>query len=260
MSKRVRITKNYVIETDVSTVKLPRRVQWSDLIGACRWEDDTDMGMPWDEHDGWEHEFLRARDLPDDMPREDVENSEGWVWREGWREYGLIRLAPIERDEWKNNAFYHSAGMSKQTARERTAQVRREAVKQLARWYAAGRADWFYCVCEYYGERDSLGGILLADDDPRTDPYAREVEGELAGVVASALTERGFIIEGRPAAERQSAAERLHVRKLNAFADRSISSRSGKSRAWRKAERRLGRQVDGVTGRRFCEMGKGGAA
>ena len=162
----------------VTTKDESRVVQWDDIEGSVE-SDDCYGECPWDDCDGWEHEFEREHWNDHD----DKLYSRGRVnrnWRDGGSGYIVIDDDTI-RDKW---------GVSE----DRIAEVKRDAIDQLVKWYENG---WCYVVaCARYDDySDYLGGILT--DDGCND-HAEECVEQCRHEVAAQLERDGYIVEGRP--------------------------------------------------------------
>lgn len=150
-------------------------ISWQDILDACELKEDTDMGAPWDEHDGWEHEL--KSDTSDGM-------AAGYIGR------GKM-VVLTEADSWGNFDYFRGQGASKQVARELTAYIQRQAVEQIAEWHRNG-FEWWGVVCDLEGCHTSCWGI----DDKQ---YAwHEVRLEIAREMAGELEKKGFFVYGVP--------------------------------------------------------------
>lgn len=170
------------IRTEVATC--PALIPFEAIVDACEIEPDDDMGQPWREHDGWEHDTKS----PDEFEFADLEKMRGYAWDAANRE----RVVIVPKIDLPDFDHYHARGCSKQVARELAALRRREALDQLVDWYESQDWEWWGVVCTFLGEKDSVWGI----DDYE---YARdECREAVADEVAHKLEKRGFTVVRPP--------------------------------------------------------------
>jgi hypothetical protein len=186
-----------------STVTIsPAVVDWSELEAHCKVESDGGFcEAPWDNCDGYEHEWIpyrkleharetRLRPTGRERPKFKASNqslARGYCHRGGYRESGLVVLT-------KPNAmfdYYRSYGMSKQVAAEMCAQDNQRILDQLTTWYERGW-EWWWVKCEYEDFEASVGGIDSYE-------YAEgECKQDMIGEVSYQMKEAGYTITGQP--------------------------------------------------------------
>ena len=178
-----------IVETEAD-----RTVDFDDIEGRGE-SDDWGAQAPWEECDGWEHEFVPERW----NEHEGKKDSAGWVRRSA-RDGGS---GCIEIDDETVIGWGHTRrnGESVQVWRERIAVVKRKATEQLVEWYTNG---WYISVaCATYGDyTDCLGGIY---DEPWGD-HTTECVRECRLNVADQLEDDGYIVVGRPAPRKPYSA------------------------------------------------------
>ena len=182
------------VETDSSVVTIEtivtersKFVDYADIRAAVTIEPDDWPDAPWESGDGWDH----SADKFDDWSHEGLRESTGYASR-SWRDRPVVITLSDDLDaEYR---FYRLNGQSKQVAFERVAQIRRERIEQLVRWYSNGWEVWTVCG-EYDGyEGDgSLSGIYDDDGD-----YVEECAHDLAGSIADEMEDDGYVVTDRP--------------------------------------------------------------
>jgi len=171
----------------ITTVKEESRyVEWDDIEGRAE-QDDWSGDAPWEECDGWDHEFHRVGYYT----HEGVRDSRGWVnrtTREGGS--GWIEVDDETVVGWGCTGY---PGCSKQVRAETIARAKRVATEQLVKWYSDG---WYVsCAIAEYGDYlDSVGGIY----DEAWGDHAEEMVLECRHNVADQLEDDGYEVSGRP--------------------------------------------------------------
>jgi hypothetical protein len=161
-----------VVTTDESRV-----VDWND-IDVCIESDDWTGETPWENCDGWEHEFDREgwNDHPDRAKSRGRVNRSA---RDGGPGYIIIEDDTVRG--WG-------------VPEDRIAEVKRKALDQLVDWYENGWEVW-QVTAEYGDFSDSIGGVY---EDAGCSDHAEQVGEELRAEVAAQLEDAGYIVEGRP--------------------------------------------------------------
>lgn len=173
-----------------STQQQSAVIQWHSILEKTEVvEDYNDHSAPWDNCDGWAHEFHFDAQTDWDYSAS-YTDMRGHVYATNHTDAGVIVVDPKAAylPTWK---YFHDAGASKQVARELAAQALRNCIDQLKEWYQDGWL-WHGVRCEYGDAEASVWGIDCRD-------YAeREVVPEIAGEVAHQLEQEGWLIEGQP--------------------------------------------------------------
>jgi hypothetical protein len=171
----------------VETTEFERTIDFDDIVGSVEY-DEHYTEAPWDNCDGWEHEFHHERSdgFYDDPDKRDSHT------RVNCSRYnddtGYIEVTDEQVIEWGCTGY---PGCSKQVRFESIARAKRAATIQLVKWYTYGW-HWFSAIAEYGRYSDSCSGI----DDPI---YAAEVAEECRREVAAQLENDGYIVENQPA-------------------------------------------------------------
>jgi hypothetical protein len=197
MMKERFVTENSI--TTVTTVIEEREVSYDDVLESVSIENDDWSGeAPWESCDGWEHE---ARQLGY-YDHEGLEDGRGYARTHRHSPNVLIEIDEDDIvNEWGCNGY---PGASKQVRAELIAQVKRNALDQLVKWYEDG---WeYYSVCGgFNGCTDSLGGIDCVED-------AEEMRRDVCNEICKQLESEGYIIIDRPAPNNRSDAQMWHDR------------------------------------------------
>jgi hypothetical protein len=195
-----------VVETTVTT--RTAKIDFQDILDACEIDEEDDMGPPWEEHDGWEHDLIRNVDerSPWSENWDEVKKSEAVFYND--RAWNMIVVPRTTLEEWQGK--WVPGRETRQQYEDRLTRIRREAVEQLKTWYTDGY-HWYWVHVTFMGHDESLGGIQTKDDSP-DDPYLDEVKEELAGEIASALEEDGYEVINRPA--RSTEDTEVHNRRV----------------------------------------------
>jgi hypothetical protein len=182
-TQRIETADSFVMVETTVTVK-SKFVDYDDIRAAVTVEPDDHYETPWDNCDGWEHD---ARELGY-YDHDDMRESAGYAQR-GWNEPNV--LITLNDDLSEDYRFYRLNGASKQVAFERVAQLKRERLEQLVKWYEDGW-EWWYVSGEFDDyEGMSCGGIDCAD-------YAEDFADELADEIAKQMESDGFVVQNRP--------------------------------------------------------------
>lgn len=173
--------------------RIPAKIDFNWLLRHTVTEPDDDVGMPWDDQDGWEHKLIDFDSFRGSL--DDLRKTRGYLnpHKHGYTCVrvtdesfcGDSRQARIDR--------LRNKGASKQVAREAVAAQDRRYIDQIVEWYT----DGYQCVCVsldviaagqcYYA---CCGGFELEARD--------DAKEEIAGEVASQLESDGFIVVGSP--------------------------------------------------------------
>jgi hypothetical protein len=163
-------------------------VQYADILDATEVERDADYHeRPWENCDGWNHEFVTDTSFWPDFDRTQMR---GYVRSTQCTDSGIIEttVKDMMLSTWED---HHKRGASKQVARELEAEGLRKAIDQLVKWYEEGW-EWFGVKCEYLGAEASVWGV---DDEDYANEYVRD---EIAGEVSHELERDGWLVEGQP--------------------------------------------------------------
>lgn len=181
-----------IVETSTTIETRPAVIDYRDILEACEVVSDDDMGAPWKECDGWEHDVERTS-------HDGQKDARGYS-----RERDRI-ITPTDSDLRDSFAHYRERGCSKQTAAELVALAKRNRTDTIVGWYENGY-EWWMVTGEYLGRFASCGGIDGYD-------YANDdVRHEIAEEIASQLEDDGYTITHRPdpvKRDRQSKRDRL---------------------------------------------------
>ena len=180
-------TDSSVITIETIVTERSKFVDYADIRAAVTIEPDEGCEAPWEHCDSWEH----SADKLGWWSHEGLRDSAGYAVR-GWRDSAVvITLSDDLDDEYR---FYRLNGQSKQVAFERVAQIRRERIEQLVRWYSNGWEVWYVCgEYEGYAGDGGMGGIY--DDDGN---YAEECARDLADSIADEMEDDGYVVTDRP--------------------------------------------------------------
>jgi hypothetical protein len=166
-------------------------IDFADIFDAAIVEPDNDCEAPWESGDGWEHTFIERNKLPDRLTLDDAREATGWV--RSHRDGGLIVVDPaVVKKQWMGE-YSKASGEHRQVYEERIAAVRRNAVKQLVKWYTDGYEYWRVC-CNFMDETASLGMI----QDDYDGAHLKACRVEMAEDVADLLEKRGFVVINKP--------------------------------------------------------------
>ena len=170
----------------IVTTEEERVVDYDDIVGRGE-SDDWHTDAPWEECDGWEHEFHKDGYYT----HEGLRDSRGWVNRT--TRNGGSGYIEIDDDTVIGWGCTGPSGCSKQVRAERIARAKRDALDQLVKWYSDG---WYVSVAiaEYGDYSDCVGGIW---DEPWGD-YTRELVEERRANVADQMEDDGYEVIGRP--------------------------------------------------------------
>lgn len=149
--------------------------------------DDNNSDRPWDNCDGWKHEFESTNSY---LPLGDYYSYQNYVRASHHTNNGFIttNVRDLGLSTWK---YYHHLGASKQVAHELEAQGLQQAISQLKTWYEDGWY-WYGVTCEY---GDYEAGVWGIDDEE----YANDsVVDEIASEVAHMMERDGWLVEGEP--------------------------------------------------------------
>ena len=194
---KILLTTDEVIEVTTSIIRHPRRIQFHDIMAACRLIQDDDYD-PFD-IDGQDHKVLMRNPytlrngvttdhFPDEADRRSFRGAFYSNDMGGW--CAVVTTRRMAR-KWGNYDYARRNGASRQVAAELEALNIRQNVEYVRGLYADG-AEAYGVVCQFYGEEESCWGFTpyeYADTDGRR---------EIAGQVAHNLERDGYIIEGYP--------------------------------------------------------------
>ena len=182
------------VETDSSVVTIEtivtersKFVDYADIRAAVTIEPDDWPDAPWESCDGWEH----SADKFDDWSHEGLRDSVGYASR-NWRDPSVVITLCDDLDA--EYQFYRLNGLSKQVSFERVAQIKRERIEQLVRWYSNGWEVWYVCG-EYEGYEGDGGLSGVYDDD---GDYVEECARDLADSIADEMEDDGYVVTDRP--------------------------------------------------------------
>ena len=177
-------TDDSIVTVETTVTVKSKFVDYDDIRAAVTVEPDDWHETPWGCGDGWEH----SANSPGYYDHDDVTESAGYA-RRGWNEPNV--LIELDDDLSGKYRYYRSHGQSKQVAAERVAQLKRERLAQLVKWYEDGW-EWWYVSGEFDGyEGESCGGIDCSD-------YAEEFADEVADGIADRMEKDGFVVTNRP--------------------------------------------------------------
>lgn len=180
------LTADKVVTVETIVTESDRVVDYDDILESVSVEyDDCYNEAPWEHCDGWEHDYNRIGYYDHDG----VEDSRGCGWSDANRERFVITISDDQLEEWGNYDYFHSSGCSKQVARELTAQVKRNTLDRLVKWYSDGWY-WYFVGGDYKGYFGSVGGVDCPD-------YAEELRYQIADEIADEMEKDGYIIEDR---------------------------------------------------------------
>lgn len=185
MTKQTVLTEEHVITVETIVSVADRRVSWDDIETSIEYDDRCEA--PWDECDGFEHEFERET-YHDDERRRDSHAYVNRSPRDGGSGWIVIDDATVI-DKW---GCVGPAGCSRQVRAESIARAKRQTIEQLVKWYENGW-QWYGARAQFGEYEDSVWGI-------DSEEYAVEVaETEMRWEVAAQLEENGFIVADKPA-------------------------------------------------------------
>lgn len=182
-----RDVRDETIITTVTTVtETDRIVDYDDILASVSVEyDEWFHDAPWDCCDGLEHEYERiGYNHHDDWSR-----SRGCGWSDANRERFVITISDDQIKAWGNYDYYRAHGCSKQVARELTAQVKRNTLDQLVKWYSNGW-EWYTVHGDYLGYAASVGGVDSYE-------YAETLRYEIADEIGDSMLEDDYVIHNR---------------------------------------------------------------
>lgn len=181
-----KVSDEKITTTSITVTETDRIVQFDDILESVTVEfDEWFSEAPWEWSDGWEHDYESVGYNHHDG----VEESRGCGYSDANRERFLITVSDEQIKEWGNYDYYHNSGCSKQVAAELVAQVKRDALDQLVKWYSNGW-EWYLTGGEYKGYTAGVGGIDCPD-------HAEEMRYEIAGEIATNMEADGYIVEGQ---------------------------------------------------------------
>lgn len=199
-----KMTDKKIITTRVTVRETDRIIQFEDILDAVTVEyDEWFRETPWDNCDGWEHDYERVG-YSDHVG---IRDSRGYGWSGANRESFLITISDDQIEEWGNYDYYRARGCSKQVTAELVAQVKRDSLDQLVKWHSDGW-NWYTTAGDYEGYVASYGGIDCPD-------HAEEMRYEIAGEIAANMEVDGYIVEGEhnPHTYDKLAAAKDHFRR-----------------------------------------------
>jgi hypothetical protein len=181
-------TKERVGDVMIATVTTEESaiVDYDDI--ETRGESDEDAGYaPWEECDGYEHEFEKSRYYS----HEGQEDSAGWVSRS--ERNGGSGCIVIDDETVVKWGCTGPTGCSKQVRAETIARAKAKTIDLLVKWYSDG---WYVSLASaHYGDySEYTGGIW---DEPWGD-YTEECAEECRAEVADQLENDGYEVINRP--------------------------------------------------------------
>ncbi len=182
-----RDVRDDTIVTTVTTVtETDRIVDYDDILAAVSVEyDEWFHDAPWDNCDGFEHEYNTVGYYDHDG----ITDSRGCGWSDANRERFVITISDDQIREWGNYDYYRADGCSKQVARELVAQVKRNTLDQLVKWYSNGW-EWYTVHGDYLGYQASVGGVDSYE-------YAETLRYEIADEIGDSMLEDDYVIHNR---------------------------------------------------------------
>lgn len=191
------LTSDKIIKVETIVTESDRVVDFQDILDSVSVNYDEYMDdAPWDNCDGWEHS-VRSID-------HDGERASRGCYHRDRHNNGIIEIDDSTiTDCWGHNGY---PGCSKQVRAELIAQVKRNALDQLVKWYEEG---WSYYSVqgEYDGYEASIHGI---DDYGYADSEVRE---DIASEIAYQMESDGYIIENLPLRKEYIAVDNYRQRK-----------------------------------------------
>jgi hypothetical protein len=176
-------TEDSIVRTTVTTEVTPNVVDFQDILDATEIVGDDDMGPPWKEHDGWDHETVS--DSAYEERGADVCAMRAWCCSENT----VVELS--KDDDARILRFHRERGCSKQVAREILAIDRRQRLAQIVERRSVGY-PWYGVTCDFQGYGSSCWGI----DD--YDYAYRDVRCEVADEVAYEMEQDGYTVANKP--------------------------------------------------------------
>lgn len=188
-----------VTKTTVET--LPAVIDYNDILNLVKVRIDPYTDMPWEISDLFEHVVRSKREVAREC---NIRKMEGYIGKDR-----VIIITDKQVKGWGTYDYLRSKGASRQVARECESAQKREAIKQLVKWYTNGYTAYFL-TCDYAFASDCIGGV----EEDSLDYHKHDV----AGNVARQLQRRGHTILNMPASypTRQDKVDRIK-RQLSMF-------------------------------------------
>ena len=183
----------------ISVETAPAVIEFADILDATKVvSDEYETMTPWENCDGFEHEAIPSRCLPDEA---DARAMHGYIYWD--RERHVLTLPKGE--DYGIYQYMRAQGASRQVAAEAVAAKRRRTLDQLKGWYANGW-QWHGVKCNFEVLGEEFEASVWGIDD---EDYAeREVKQEIALEVAAQLEAAGYTVIGRPEPEKRLGAKR----------------------------------------------------
>lgn len=179
---------------------------------------DLDFCSPWDDQDGWEHDYERIRQ-PFPGTDDDMRSMRGFVSGGSNRNDMCVTLNYDSfAGESKKERFdyFRLNGASKQVARELVARQNQKYIDQIVEWRVDGYQCYVVAVSVTLAGKTYDESLCGVDDE---DYAKKEVTLELAYQIAHQLIDDGFTITGMQdrsgnyvEARRRSTIERMRHR------------------------------------------------
>lgn len=188
-----------IVETTIEIETRPAVVDYRDILESCEVLPDDDMGAPWDEYCGWDHELERTQD-------DGQEDSRAYVSEKN-------RVVVLDDREFRDLYQWHrKRGCSRQVSAEMVALTKRQRMDTIVGWRENGY-EWHGVACEFMGKRASVWGI-----DDYGYAYS-DVRHDIAYEVAAELEEDGYTVTHRPDPIKQDRQARREQFKRNLLLD-----------------------------------------
>lgn len=173
-----------IITTVTTVTETDRIVDYDDILESVSVEyDEWFNEAPWEHCDGFEHEYEDIGYYNHDG----ITNSRGCGWSN--RERFIITISDKQLEEWGTYDYYRANGCSKQVAREIVAQVKRNTLDQLVKWYSNGW-EWYTVHGDYLGYQASVGGVDSYE-------YAETLRYEIADEIGDEMLKDDYVIHNR---------------------------------------------------------------
>lgn len=203
MPRKFKRDGDFLIVTEVE--EFPLEISYQEVFSKTEVVLDEDHHeAPWKYCDGWEHRCIKTADRLDESQSWGHWRGATWVRhyneddivRVGSYDHRLILLEKEHYKPWGIYEYHRQRGCSRQVAREKEAQARREALEQLKTWYQEGWEYWGVVCNHPLMERFNLSCSVWGIDD---EEYAdREMRQDIALEACHDLEKLGFVITGWP--------------------------------------------------------------
>lgn len=210
--------EDYCYES-LTKMRVSNVVNYADIFEQCEIREDNEYRTPWDECDGYSHEFVHICDLrPEEQ--EDVRKRRGFVYGSHSSEQGMIVLDE-EHCYISKLEDYQKQGASKQAAAQLMAQERRDTIDRITRWYDEGW-QWWGVECSFYVANKQYHDALWGIDD--LDYADQVVIPEIVAQVVHVIEQDGWEVSGKPAQPKQKLIRYLSLAEWKQKFKRNINS------------------------------------